>query len=292
MISALSLSLLLLFPQGGIIPVRRALGVSACTIPDETNTFLSVWFMEEATGVDRANSSTRCAGDDCEWELSGDPAQDGTIFVEGSYSVHFVEADGDEFNCTRNNPGCDELAFNGSVTVGFWMQVDDGAENMNIFDSLNTNEGIEFDYGFDEKMRCYIGNGTGSPVVTSSAFGVADTWFHVVCRHTGGATDEVTIFIDGEEDTTPVPAADMADLDSDDIYVSNPGRFDGHLDEMFIQDDALSDAEICYLCSCGVANFRGCTASGADPSGFDDPGVNVSACGSCTLPANACDPIS
>jgi hypothetical protein len=293
-LGALLLSLALASPQV-VTPVRRAAAAGACTIPDETNTFLAVWLMEEATSATRTNESTNC-GSDCDMDNNASVEQS-TTKVEGTYSAHFTDADGDYLSCPNGASAgeCDELSHSGSATFLAWVRVDD-VDNLQSWygglDQTSANHGIEcYMANAGDVVRITVGDGTDR--VTESGLGLTvDTWTHVICR-TDATADELETFRNGASGGTTTQQ-DMAATTLTDIMLGERdggGGFDGYMDEAAYIDQYLSDAEGCHVCSCGISNWRGCTASGADPSGYDNTGNNTN-CASCTLPTNACDPIS
>jgi len=299
MVTNLILSLALLLPQITLRDVTvRAMdfnpSVGACSVPDETDEFLAVWRMEEATSATRANS---VSGGSAENLLNSGSVEQSTTHVEGTYSAHFTEADTDHLYCAKST--CTALDFSGSTTVLGWYRKDNDDEGFTLWDSHNVNTGMKIRalYG-STPNDCLVGDGSDQVDHDGYADTTANTWYHIACS-LDAAADKLQLYLNGKTDCL-TPGTDCADTQQDKAATSASNIFvgrestiylDGHMDEWAVIDQALSPAELCHICSCGISNWRGCSASGGAPSGYATTGVNSSLCQSCTLPTNACDPI-
>jgi len=279
----------LLLAQTYLIPHNPRAAAEACTVPDETSYFTAVWLLEESTGTGRASHSSAACVSDCELDDKASVEQSST-HVEGTYAAHFTASDSDELDCAFNGPNCDELDFAGDATVGFWGRKDDDTTGNTVWDSFNANDGMQI-RGISTRWDCKVGDSADNQTAAGGTNADENIWYHVTCV-ADATNDYIYLYVDGELDGSQ-PQQDMTSGGPSSLEIGHDGGLYANvtIDEMFAVGEALSADEICHICSCGISNWRGCTATGASPSGYDDTGVNASLCGSCTLPSNACNPI-
>lgn len=250
--------------------------------PDESTTFIAVWYMEEASG-NRASSGS-CTTD-CAMIEHGTITQDTTNKQQGTASASDTESTANYLDCA--NATCDEIMLSDSFTVGGWLRPSSsGGGSGYLLRAGNGTTGYQA--GIDENndaLDCVVQTTTQS---SANSTLTDDAWNHVACRW-DNATDEIQPFIDGAASGSPGTQTTMTAWTSTAIaFGSTSNPLYGNIDEMFVIGQALSDAEICYICSCGIDNEQACACSGTS---FASTGRRVSSCGSCTMPADCTDPI-
>lgn len=265
------------------VSITTAAG-GVCSIPDETDTFLAVWRMEEATSATRTNSSA--TGSNNNMLNSGSVEQDGVNYIEGTYSAHFTEADPDHLYC--NKATCTDVVFSGSVSVLGWFRKDNDTEHFTLWDSSNTYTGLVA-RALIGNNDCKVGDGADwGNTASGSADPTLETWYHYACVHDATAST-VQNYLNGKTDGSSATQQSM--VASTKTY-QEMGRtssiyLDGNLDEWAIVDQALSPEELCHICSCQIDGSL-CSCSGGV---YSDLGRNATYCQSCDLPADPEDPI-
>lgn len=287
----------LLVAQGYIVPGRPRAGGAPCTVPDETAFFQAVWNIEQASDSTRtAESASVCgaAGSDCDLASTNTTTKNTTQFVEGTASVAMTDAGNGELSCNFST-GCDELMYGDdtSFAIGGFIYMDTDVGNANFYEAFNSPSGWMLRYiAASDTMQIRIGDGTDVVNTTGATDAVVeDTWYYTAVDY-DGSTNTATLYINEATSTDATQIYD--DPGSGNWQIGNSGAagHDGSVDHSYSVGATLSAAEHCFICSCMINNEEGCTSLGADPSAFDDKGANSSRCGSCTMPTNACNPIS
>jgi len=286
-------SAFLIVAQGLVPYLQDTGGGGACNIPDETGTFVAVWLMEEATSATRDNEAAASCGSNCDLSNSGSVEQDGTNYKEGTYSAHFTESDSDTLNCNHSTT-CTGLDISPSQSFLAWVRLDNTAENLGFIDTLAASSGFEFIFGgsSSNSFECKVGDGADNVTATGSVNQSATTWYHAACVMDGSG-NSIQIYTDGGTDGSAVTQQGVGNIGESifELAQDDGNLLDGNLDEVAVIDQALSAAEVCHICSCGVDGSL-CTATGTSPScSYDDTGRNATDCSSCTLPADPEDPI-
>ena len=172
----------------------------------------------------------------------------------------------------------------GQVTYGGWVRVDDESLNrVAVHHRQFSTTGYELTYlSGTDKLTCAAQ--TTSVAITDG--NTAATYAFAVCTWDGA---NLHAYGNGKAPastslTTLTPGTATFSLGEAPV---GAGEMLGTLDEIgFVNGLALSDAEICRWCSCGIRGEQ-CLCDGADPTQYADSGRNTTACNSCTLPV--CD---
>lgn len=251
----------------------------------------AVWYLEEATTTTRANSGS--CGTSCNLTRAGDTTSDGTNYRQGSYSNVF-DGTGDDLSCTNANCGtalgiASSGGTGGDITFGCWVRLNAlGVNATSGFLSRHaSNSGyiayvLDSGFGLGGSLRCKI----DSTEATSSGQ-LLDTapkaWVHAVCRF-NDSTNTLRPFFNGAADGTATVSSLSAPSQSTVLGNLNSQYLDGWLDECFVHAGALTDKDICRICSCGIDGQQ-CRYNAVSDS-WANKGNNSSLCGSCTLPTS------
>jgi len=266
------------------------------TPPDESALFVAIWSLNEASGTRANRTGTTCAADtSCDLtESAGDTVVNSTTNVrEGTASASFVRADNEWLQCT--DATCNELDTTGSMSWGFWLRPQSTGIQHNTMVSLDASatDGWYSLITTTNLHQCF-----GSAVLVdsfslnSTSTITANTFMHGACTFDEPADTARNYFNAINEASDTAFTGNLDDANQFDIgnwNLSNNG-VDGQVDEAFVIFQALSAAEVCHICSCQIDGTRGqCRCDG---TAYFDRGLNVSNCGTCTLPASCADPIS
>lgn len=240
-------------------------GNAAAPAPSWVPSTLAAWMLDEPTG-NRVNAKGVAAYDlsvlvGVEWTSST------TDKMEGTASASLTPQTERQTTGTFGSLGT-------PISMGCWSKITSGAiSNM-----------------MDRNAKPQLGRGGGSVL---SQFNnqdgfttpVADnTWAHTVNVYQLG--DVGRLYINGVQVATGTGPTTMP-ADNTMLRIGDSWTLQGLVDECWIANLALSPAAICRICSCGLRGEQ-CTCNGA---AFVSKGRNVTACGSCTLPAcNAATP--
>jgi hypothetical protein len=269
--------------------------VGTTNVPSEIGSAVACWDMEEASGTRSAIGGSCSPLSDCNLTDPSSVGNNTTDFIEGSAAGEFVTASADRIACAVAT--CTDITgiTSNYSHFAFARHETDETGDLGIIGAENGTTGGVITYWDDSANTIATDSADGTDQVAcgGSDTWAVDTWAYVGASVTGGATDEIQNYFNGETDGSPCPQEDLA-ASGDNFKISsgNVGydEFDGQIDLSCVFNQSLSAAEHCYLCSCGILGneFGQCTYSG---SSFVATGQNVSQCGSCTLPADPSDPI-
>lgn len=222
---------------------------------DWSGSFVAWWGEEEAANATAlADGATTCgAGTDCDLTDSNTVGRDTTNFVEAAKSGLFVGANNEYQSCA--DATCDELDCAGaSVTFGAWIRPASLTDNQ-VITNNSGDDGYASLISSTGALRCDVGNTS----INSAASALAtSTWAHAVCRETDG-TDLLQPFINGATSGTAGARASCT-ADTSVFYLSSNASgndMDGDIDEAFVTFVALSNAQICRVCSLGINGIYG-----------------------------------
>ena len=285
------------------------LAVSGTLIPSQASECSAHWSLDEATNTTRV--ATVCesgTASDCDLtEKTGtDVGQDTTNHTEGSGMALFQDTDNEDLRCDFSGGSCDSLrTVAGGAALSWWAWIypqdqcagaGSGQSPCYIFKAFDF-AGDGFDMARinsgDSGIRCRIDAAAISDGDTTL---LANTLYFAMCTYANDADDEILVYVNGLDDDadTPGTATTRDTVDSEDNFMLSSNQsaqdWDGGIDSAGLCDQEFTAAEQCFICSCGLTNFRGCTYSG---SSFVDEGVNDSLCNSCSLAGlDASDPIT
>jgi len=263
--------------------------------PDWGGAFAAVWDLDEQSDgsapVTRAAIAGTCSsGGDCDLTDDNTTPSDAVNKQQGARAASFTRSNAESLSCT--SPACSEIrpAAGASVTTGCWARHNAGTYGAITVAYGSGTGGWYLDSHFGDPNHDSVAFGVGADsgstleVATANLTMPNDTWRHVVGRFddTAGQSD---IFLNGESATTGAATGFGTQPSTFSLSSSSAGfGWDGQLDECFVATFALTDQEICRICSCGIDGTRcACFAST-----YVSTGRNTTECGNCTLPA-ACD---
>lgn len=235
----------------------------------------AVWNLDEASGT-RVNSGS--CGSACNLStISGTPPSS-TTRMQGSAAIEFTANVLESVSCTDANCGsalgpASSGGTGGDVTYGCWVNT--AWFDQNIMYRHSTN-GFFFDYAATggSGAYCKIDSTSTSRVTWSSS-----TYHHAVCRF-DDTNNDLDLFHDAAVVASAAPTSITA--------VSTPFYLGGiaftYLDECFVHRGALTDKDICRICSCGIDGSLCSYYSATDA--WAGTGRNATWCGSCALPTS------
>lgn len=135
-----------------------------------------------------------------------------------------------------------------------------------------------------------VGSDHQEPAITSG-LGTA-TWGHVEATfdNTSSAVGNVMVWLrsGAATNSSAASAANLTDVTGNDKHLTigkdSAETMSGFVDEAYFFPGALTAAQHCRICSCGVTGSR-CTCTG---TAFNSVGLNASNCGSCSLSGLSC----
>lgn len=257
---------------------------------DWSASFVAWWDLDESSGTRVATGGACSAGSTCDLTDNNTVTQNTTTEVEGSAAAQFTGANNEYLSC--NNGTCDALTdITGNITFGCWSRADSNVSNHGLIHNTWSNNGyfLRISTNSSGRYDCGVSQGTASQQAdTGTSSAVTDTNTHVVCALND--TVELQGFVDGVPAGTPnTSLSAMTAPTTQSFQISRSATsndWDGMLDECFVIDDFLTDAEICRICSCQIDGSL-CTCAGAS---YLDNGRNSQTCsgGTCTGDSNTC----
>lgn len=284
-----------------------------------TSGFIAVWSMDEGTSSVRQSNSLASCGADCDLTpVAVD--QDTSDKIEGAASAQLTSPSASQnassLQCDANNDAsdgvddCTDLNISSSnATWGGWFQANGSsgtvtgaqgttanfAQLMGAHDSSD-DEGyglFAIDYLGILFLACTADDVTSSVNVQASALGqdTTDTggfmtsMRFIACVYDASA-DTITgkyLYTDYSESAS---SADSLTSSSQNFMIGTEETDKSqalNYDNLFVADKALTNADLCRICSCGI-DGRNCSCSIADTTNYASAGLNASYCGSCTLP--------
>jgi hypothetical protein len=251
-------------------------------LPSWASSIEGVWYLEEGSTTTRASSGSCTTA--CGLARTGQTTSNTTNFMQGAASNTF-DGVNDDLNCTNANCGT-ALGATSNVTFGCWTRVTAYPNNLTNATLLTRYTGtsgyalfLTWNTGV---MQCTI-NSTTVVATTANATG---TFAHLVCVFDDTA-NTVEPFRNGVSDKTAASVSTLSSGTATFNLGNNSGAtqdYQGDLDECFVWKGAMTAAEVCRVCSCGIDGSL-CTYN-ALSNAWANTGRNVSLCGSCTLPSN------
>ncbi len=273
-----------------------------------------VWSLDEPAGSVRHNATGDAAGDLIE-SVSGAVApsqgparripndttpgefQQGTGSARWNQTPPLEPGDGHDtfLHCgaTWDDSACAALFdLRGSMSIGCWTRGRDSPFHIEhrMIDHLDlaTHSGYEAVWSGGHHTGFHYGckwwpEPPGLEAVSGVPFAVpAGQWGHGVCVLDLAATgDEGKVYSNGmlANDQRWTPPASPPHVGFNISDHASDGGFDGELDECFVAAGALTAAEVCRICSCGVDGSL-CACDPADPRRYAAAGTgrNGTAC--------------
>lgn len=205
--------------------------------------------------------------------FAGGASTDTTNFMQGSGSLAITTA--------GSNAG-DTVNIGSDMTMGCWYRPT-GYNFGNQFLLFGDNGGggtITAALRLTSGGLLDCSNVASSYTATSTSVATLNTWTHLVCRSDSG-TNKIEAFVNATNEGNVTGTMNLGLRDLAINHRSNALlRGAGSLDECFVKDGALTDAQICHICSCGIDGSL-CTC---DSGTYTEKGRNATYCGSCTLP--------
>jgi hypothetical protein len=273
--------------------MRGSAGAGGDPAADWSASFIAWWSLDEASGTRIANGSTSCgsAGSDCDLADNATVTNDTTNKQEGTASASFASTNSEYLDCADGT--CNELDMTGSgesFTWGCWWRSGSDVSQM-LLDNYDEVGGSKGGYNMErltvsDRGLCEVRdqNSIYNLLTAIDSMPADDGWVHVACQVTDNGTGSFSTFIDGELSTNLPAVTPETAPDGEDFFLGTQDAatifMDGELDECFVIDDLLTEAEVCRVCSCQVDGSL-CTCNGTS---YDDDGRNSTECGSCTLP--------
>lgn len=255
--------------------------VTETAAPDWGDDMIAWWSLDQDTTASRTATGGTC-GSGCDLTASGSIPRSTSTKQEGAASVDFDFAETDTLSCLDANCSALERAGSGdhSLTWGCWVYDDFGSTvfPMTKDPAATDTSGYAIRLSSGSSVSCLVG-GTGD---VAGGFGT-NAWHHAACTFDDTA-NEVETFLDATPTGSPASVSSMTE-NSQAFTIGGDGAmtdYVGHIDECFVYEGKLSDASICRICSCGIS---GSLCKYVGPV-WTDVGRNVSACGSCALPAS------
>ena len=267
---------------------------------DQTENFISVWDFENNL---LAEDATTCgtAGTDCDLTGSGE-AYDATNKLSGSYALDF-DHENDYARCGGVGEGaCDTTALlNPATTQDFTMfcfvrpDSDSGATNKEIWDVSDSSNSGYLTYrnkGNDDWRSRFRSGGSWDTADPGNSTATVNVWSFVaqVMDNTTSTNYVQTLYIaeDGSDIVTDTNAATGYTRDSNpDFYIGSAtsDSQEGQYDLCGLAKVALTDDQLCIMCSCGPGNEFDCECSDGDPTTWKS---NTGRSGDCLVSSAAC----
>ena len=265
---------------------------TTCGVPlvNWEGSFAAIYRLEESSGT-RINDTTATCGTACDLTPVNSPAQTAT-HVEGSFANTFTETTHDALSCT--GAGCDPARPSTSFTAsGYFYRTAASAQDYMMVNTDDGAHGWRMDVNSSQNVSCVVRDAGGGVTATASNGTLAlNTWRFASCRF-DNATDTITVGAAGFNSYATATQDSMVQDTTAPVALSETTTnlaFEGHMDMVSIAPGkVLTDAQLCRLCSCGIAGDEfGCMCHGTS---YTNTGNNVAKCGTCTLPAcNAAAP--
>jgi hypothetical protein len=162
---------------------------------------------------------------------------------------------------TIADASCANLEISGSQTWGCWVKLENlvTGDNQIMMGKKNATPVAEIEIYKSAlvggTLRFY-GDGWSTPEVNSTVVPVVDTWYHVVGRRDNTA-NTLAIFVNNVK--TELTSITGTHTDTNGAFsigrngAQNAGYTDGMIDDAFVFNRALTDAEIAILFNEGVA---------------------------------------
>lgn len=250
-------------------------------VPSWASAVEGVWYLEEGTSTTRVSSGSCTTA--CGLTAGGNTTNSTTQVQQGTYSNTFDGTD-DDLSCTNANCGTalgpvSSGGSGGSVTYGCWIYNRGwlNAVDVRVIDRHDTNAGYYLGLPLLTGPSC----GVDSVGVSVNSY-VTNTWFHAVCVF-DDAGNTLTPLVNGKAGSSPASPTSISSVAVPFTLGNDGGTTDfyGYLDECFVWKGAMSDAEVCRVCSCGIDGSLCSYNSTTDTYG--NKGRNASHCQSCTL---------
>ncbi len=230
------------------------------------------------------DTGTSC-GSTCDYSAINAPTRStgDTNFREGLASGTFVAASSQVLECLYSNCGSHLNFASSDFTCGFWVRANISANTTWMSNAgITATESWSLVIGSGDKKKCGVGSGTFQLALEGTSNSILDQWAFMTCGNDGvdtlGEVDDDT----GNE-TWSLASGNPATF-TEDFHIAAGGTtsqlFDGDFDEMWCLPVAITPAQRCRICSCGVKGDKAdggyCTASSA--TAYSDTGRNAQTC--------------
>jgi hypothetical protein len=212
------------------------------------------WYMEEATAATRNDGSAKLN----HLTQTNGVVQSATK-KQGSFSASFAKASSMKLARTDANLSAGFPGKSGSaaqdMTMGCWVQMATVASNMWAM-GKGENYVLYFNPTNNKFHAELYDGGTYKSAISNATHNQTATWKHIVLRFMGTTTKEIALFMDGVKQSTPQTAASGVLTSANDFCIGSAwygGTYwDGLIDEAWIFNRALSDAEILTIFTSGL----------------------------------------
>jgi hypothetical protein len=256
-------------------------------VPDQRDELATLWNMDDAADGNRLNDTATIGGSNCDMTDLNSSVGASATNIEGTGSADFEETDTDVLELALGT--CTTVDVGGSVSFGTMYNRESATGSDNFMDHENGFNGGLLKWDTSGVLQAVIADGTDRVICSGEeTTSLTDaTWYYLAMSHNASA-EEISVFVNGGDDRTssgPCTQQAMTAPSTANFIVSHGGGsdLDGLMDYLWIYLDWLSEAEHCYVCSCGWegSEFGQCTgfAGGA----FVGVGQNAAQCNSCDL---------
>lgn len=228
--------------------------VAACGTDFSSDGNLQWWYkMEEDGASTRVDSS----GNGNDLTANGTVVANTTDFKEGSASNESDGQAADELNiadsslssavCTKSGVTCLDVSF------GAWIRLTDvGAADHEIFSKGGDLRIVHFGSSTGD-VTCVV-DVSGSSFASADANPTVDTWYFIACV-LDDVADTFKMRLDGVDqvDVETVTVATSSTSNELSVFEGNSTNdFSGMIDEFWMFDRALTDAELDSIMDCGI----------------------------------------
>ncbi len=248
---------------GGTITIgKKKVAAGETNFTNDAN-MISYWMMEQATGADAPDgknaNNVGHSSDGAGPTQSADPKQ-------GTYSSDLNSADSDFYlladtSLSAGFPGKNTTGIQTSFSVGAWVKID-ASSAMGIISKSANGEDLSWQLYFDGTNMIFgvthdetpsgLTTVTGGTAITDDG----STWYHVVGVF-DSTNDLIYVYVNGTSDAAAVAFVGAMNLSASELYIGGGGgKFDGHIDEVFVMSRVLSATEVLAIYDHGLEGNR------------------------------------
>ena len=226
---------------------------------------LAYYLMEEATGATRDEETGTSALD-----LLDSAAADVTQVSDskfGTFSAGFDGANNSVLSIPDANLPATWLGESGCLayTVGGLFKIN-AIGNLDMLFTRDNTLQMRLDTAPNQEIQLWQQTSAAAweSVFMGSNISI-DTWYYVVARWQGDTDDELSLWIDGVKQSTTATVTALFEPGTDfrvgSLLAAGGNELNGHCDEFWTFDRALTDAEILEINNIGIVSFLGLIVS-------------------------------
>lgn len=256
---------LFLLAQGYLIPGRpraaAGAGQAAADWIDGSGEIYAYYEFEE--GSTPSASTAQESGQSLTWTNS--PTQDGSVYVEGSYSISGTSADSDYLAGDASTA----WYITGDVTYGGFVRGNTGdSGGWPVYAGDNQGDGFALKVGMGAgNPKCSIDPIGGGEEEYDDMLNSADTWYHFACTWSSANGIEIYQNGDPENDTQAYSARDAFSANGQRHMPRSNQLMNFNFDAFFFDDVEYTNAEVVYVGSCNGDGSL-CWCDSTTPSDF------------------------